>query len=373
MLAKACAAALTPEYARRRCERVNWSCRRVLAGDPKCGGRGGGASPDLLMVALAALAVALMAPAPAAPRTSPTSRRSAASRRRRSHSPPIVVRRAGRVQAHRAGGDPASPTARAWSATSAPGWAAEARAIAFERGRRVAGRLFTGRGQPARRSPRSSCSATTGEVLGAWHDQQLDSPLARGYSGAIAQKVNAPYVWLPPERPLHRPVLRPAPALPRCFTPTSWSCSASASRSTSSTAARSPPRCRSPTRCSATSSCACWRRGSAARAQGPAGPARAGSVAGMASRGAGRRTHRAQRRRLARDRHRRRRRDRRRPHRPRPGPLQRRLLARHPDSAATSTGRSTTSPTCPFELAFPWHGTGAPSRPPTRRRSCSTC
>jgi glycosyl transferase family 87 len=36
----------------------------------------------------------------------------------------------------------------------------------------------------------------SGEVLGAWHDQQLDNPLARGYSGAIAQKVNAPYVWL---------------------------------------------------------------------------------------------------------------------------------------------------------------------------------
>ena len=37
----------------------------------------------------------------------------------------------------------------------------------------------------------------TGQVLGAWHDHQLDAPLARGYSGAIAQKVNAPYVWLP--------------------------------------------------------------------------------------------------------------------------------------------------------------------------------
>ncbi len=37
----------------------------------------------------------------------------------------------------------------------------------------------------------------TGELLGAWHDTQLDNPLARGYSGAVAQKVNAPYVWLP--------------------------------------------------------------------------------------------------------------------------------------------------------------------------------
>ncbi len=37
----------------------------------------------------------------------------------------------------------------------------------------------------------------SGALVGAWHDHQLDDPLARGYSGAIAQKVNAPYVWLP--------------------------------------------------------------------------------------------------------------------------------------------------------------------------------
>ncbi len=36
----------------------------------------------------------------------------------------------------------------------------------------------------------------TGQVLGAWHNQQLGTPLARGYSGAVAQAVNAPYVWL---------------------------------------------------------------------------------------------------------------------------------------------------------------------------------
>jgi glycosyl transferase family 87 len=35
-----------------------------------------------------------------------------------------------------------------------------------------------------------------GSILGAWRGQQLDDELARGYSGAIAQKVNAPYVWL---------------------------------------------------------------------------------------------------------------------------------------------------------------------------------
>jgi hypothetical protein len=36
-----------------------------------------------------------------------------------------------------------------------------------------------------------------GNVDEAWRDQQVDTPLARGYSGAVAQKVNAPYVWLP--------------------------------------------------------------------------------------------------------------------------------------------------------------------------------
>ena len=33
----------------------------------------------------------------------------------------------------------------------------------------------------------------TGSVLEAWHDQQVSVKLARGYSGAIAQMVNAPY------------------------------------------------------------------------------------------------------------------------------------------------------------------------------------
>jgi hypothetical protein len=38
---------------------------------------------------------------------------------------------------------------------------------------------------------------TTGAIDEAWRDYQVETPLARGYSGAIAQKVNAPYVWLP--------------------------------------------------------------------------------------------------------------------------------------------------------------------------------
>jgi len=37
----------------------------------------------------------------------------------------------------------------------------------------------------------------SGAVVEAWRDQQVGSRLARGYEGAIAQKVNSPWVWLP--------------------------------------------------------------------------------------------------------------------------------------------------------------------------------
>ena len=37
----------------------------------------------------------------------------------------------------------------------------------------------------------------TGTVLQAWQGTQVTVKLARGYSGAVAQHVNAPYVWLP--------------------------------------------------------------------------------------------------------------------------------------------------------------------------------
>jgi hypothetical protein len=37
----------------------------------------------------------------------------------------------------------------------------------------------------------------TGQVREAWRDQQVTVKLARGYSGAIAQLVNAPYIWIP--------------------------------------------------------------------------------------------------------------------------------------------------------------------------------
>ena len=36
-----------------------------------------------------------------------------------------------------------------------------------------------------------------GSVDEAWRDFQVDTPLARGYENAIAQKVNAPWIWLP--------------------------------------------------------------------------------------------------------------------------------------------------------------------------------
>jgi len=37
----------------------------------------------------------------------------------------------------------------------------------------------------------------TGTVLEAWEGHQVGTELARGYEGAVAQKVNAPYVWIP--------------------------------------------------------------------------------------------------------------------------------------------------------------------------------
>ena len=37
----------------------------------------------------------------------------------------------------------------------------------------------------------------TGAVIEAWRDHQVETKLARGYEDAVAQKVNAPWVWLP--------------------------------------------------------------------------------------------------------------------------------------------------------------------------------
>jgi hypothetical protein len=37
----------------------------------------------------------------------------------------------------------------------------------------------------------------SGAVIEAWRDHQVETKLARGYEGAVAQKVNAPWIWLP--------------------------------------------------------------------------------------------------------------------------------------------------------------------------------
>lgn len=71
------------------------------------------------------------------------------------------------------------------------------RPIAFERGTDWQVTYFAGAGAGKTEVAQAVVDGRTGAVLGAWHDTQLSNPLARGYSGAIAQKVNAPYVWLP--------------------------------------------------------------------------------------------------------------------------------------------------------------------------------
>jgi hypothetical protein len=150
----------------------------------------------LLIAALAALAVALMAPAPAAanenfaneppfggelppPLVNPPSER----------RPPAGFELSGRVASRIADGAAAVRDERAESP--------EMRAIAFERGADWQVSYFTGSVGSRTEVARAVVDDQTGQVLGAWHDQQLDAPLARGYSGAIAQKVNAPYIWLP--------------------------------------------------------------------------------------------------------------------------------------------------------------------------------
>jgi hypothetical protein len=69
--------------------------------------------------------------------------------------------------------------------------------IVFERGANWQVSYFTGPDASRTEVAVAIVDGRTGEVLGAWHDTQLHDPLARGYTGAIAQKVNAPYVWLP--------------------------------------------------------------------------------------------------------------------------------------------------------------------------------
>ena len=137
---------------------------------------------------------------------------------------------------------------------------------------------------------------------------------------------------------------------------TCWCCSGSGSRCSSSTARE------------ITASVAAHLPGAGLRASrgccgsgvrprdraGPLDPGASGAVAGdRAPSSLAVRADRPQRRRLARDRHRRRRGRRRRPHHPRAGRSTTATSRPASESAATSTGRSTTSPTCPFEAGLP--------------------
>jgi hypothetical protein len=150
----------------------------------------------LLIAALAAVAVALVAPAPAAanenfaneppfggelppPLVKPPSQR----------RPPAGFELSGREAIRIADGAAAVRDERAESP--------EMRPIAFERGADWQVSYFTGSPGSRAEVAEAIVDDQTGQLLGAWHDHQLDAPLARGYAGAIAQKVNAPYVWLP--------------------------------------------------------------------------------------------------------------------------------------------------------------------------------
>ncbi len=70
----------------------------------------------------------------------------------------------------------------------------DARPRAFVRGERWQVGLFDQGGEEV---ARVVLDGETGEVVEALRDEQVGSELARGYDGAVAQKVNAPYVWLP--------------------------------------------------------------------------------------------------------------------------------------------------------------------------------
>jgi glycosyl transferase family 87 len=87
----------------------------------------------------------------------------------------------------------AAPAVRAERAADGP-----LRAVAFERGSdRWQVNFFTGSGRRRQEVALAVVDDSSGAVLEAWRDQQVTTKLARGYSGAIAQLVNAPYVWLP--------------------------------------------------------------------------------------------------------------------------------------------------------------------------------
>jgi hypothetical protein len=72
------------------------------------------------------------------------------------------------------------------------------RPVAFERGRREWQiEFFAGSAAGREQVAQVIIDDRTGTVLEAWSGTQVTVKLARGYSGAIAQLVNTPYVWLP--------------------------------------------------------------------------------------------------------------------------------------------------------------------------------
>ncbi len=72
------------------------------------------------------------------------------------------------------------------------------RPVAYERGpSEWQVNFFRGTGEAREEVALAVIDDRTGDVLEAWRDQQVTVKLARGYEGAIAQMVNAPYIWLP--------------------------------------------------------------------------------------------------------------------------------------------------------------------------------
>ena len=150
----------------------------------------------MLIATLAALAVALVVPAPAAANEDfaneppfggelpPPLVRPSSERR-----PPAGFELSGREAIRIADGAEAVRDERAESPQMQP--------VAFERGGDWQVSYFSGSGPSRTEVAQAVVDDESGRVLGAWHDHQLNAPLARGYSGAIAQQVNAPYVWLP--------------------------------------------------------------------------------------------------------------------------------------------------------------------------------
>ena len=73
----------------------------------------------------------------------------------------------------------------------------DARAVAFVRGDRWQVDYVAGEAADQPRVAFAIVDGSSGRVVEAWRDHQVSTELSRGYSGAIAQKVNAPYVWIP--------------------------------------------------------------------------------------------------------------------------------------------------------------------------------